>query len=544
MTAIRDVSYHINGSAIVSDISLSLDPSRKIGLVGPNGVGKSTLLKIWAGLIKPTHGTVQLDPGELVSYVPQDFAVTGHQTVIEYLKRRTGLYELEQVINTLTAEGIVLSMEQSGQLAASWDQIGVLGAYEFEGNLDQTLDHIGLPNTIVNRRLDELSGGQQVRIGLAGVLLSRFPVQLLDEPTNNLDLQGIKLLEEYVANSPASMVIVSHDRRFLDRTVTGIAELDAHSRQLTFYGIGYSAYREARANARAAQSDRYQNYLEEVQRLKSAIVVKTAATRSGGKPANDSDKLGYNHRTERGNTSDAGAARRLIKQLGRLPEVEQPPKDWDLQLQLTVSQRSGDQVVRITNASVSYPDFKLGPVTLGVDYGDRIAITGPNGSGKSTLVKIITGELSPETGTMRHGENVSIGLVEQNLGLVTGDRSVIDTFRHEVALDESDARTLIAKFGLSASHVNRSTKSLSPGERSRLMLAILMARGANLLILDEPTNHLDLEAQEELEAAVLQYPGTIIVVSHDREFLERIGIHRVLQVEDGCVTEGNSALIQ
>jgi len=247
-----------------------------------------------------------------------------------------------------------------------------------------------------------------VKIGLAGILLSRFDVLLLDEPTNNLDLEGLALLEEFVQISPASMLIVSHDRRFLDRTVSAVAEIDANTRELVLYGMGYAQYRESRAKALAAGSRQYSDYLDEVKRLQATVTRASKEVSRGAGRSSDNDKLSANHRAARGASSAAGDKRRAVKALERLTVVAQPPKSWELRLQLTAASRSGEQVLRLDECTVSYPgsDFRFGPASLEINSGQRVAIIGPNGSGKTTLAALMTGRISPETGRIRLGEGV------------------------------------------------------------------------------------------------------------------------------------------
>jgi ATPase subunit of ABC transporter with duplicated ATPase domains len=305
MITVKDATVRFGGATVVSDVSLSLSAGQKIGLVGPNGVGKSTLLKLIGGIIKPTSGSVQLSPGETVAYVPQDYALIGSEPVGEYLLRRAGLSELERTMLKFEQE----SPESAAAIQEYVDAMELyqsLGGYEYASNLAQVLAQLGLPESVLQRRISELSGGQQVKIGLASILLSRFGVLLLDEPTNNLDLHGLALLEHYVSTSPAAILVVSHDRRFLDKTVTAIAELDEHTRELALYGVGYAEYRQARATQMAAASRRYQDYLDEVARLQATVRAATGqVSRNGGSKRKDNDKLGANYRSERGNSSAA-----------------------------------------------------------------------------------------------------------------------------------------------------------------------------------------------------------------------------------------------
>ncbi|HEV2824437.1 MAG TPA: ATP-binding cassette domain-containing protein, partial [Actinomycetota bacterium] len=383
--------------------------------------------------------------------------------------------------------------------------------------------------------LARLSGGQRVKAGLAAILLARFDVLLLDAPTNNLDFDGLHRLERFLAGEERPVVLVSHDRAFLSAATTRIAELDLHSRRLGEYGGGYDAYVEERRRRRAQAYAGYDEARAERTRLEEAARQKRewAASRRGERRT-DNDKALAGRRKERA-TAGATRAKALERRLERLGDPEKPWEGWDLRLSLQAGRRSGEVVASLAGAVVRRGGFRLGPVDLELRWRDRLALTGRNGAGKSTLLGLLTGELRPEEGVVRLGSGVVVGHLGQDR--TPGPGALLEAVRERTELSVEAARSLLAKFDLGAEHLTRPEAALSPGERSRAGLAVLVAQGTNLLLLDEPTNHLDLDAIEELEQALQGYDGTLVVVSHDRRLLAGLRLDRRLEVVGGRVTE-------
>jgi ATPase subunit of ABC transporter with duplicated ATPase domains len=386
-----------------------------------------------------------------------------------------------------------------------------------------------------------LSGGQAARAGLAALLLARFDVFLLDEPTNDLDLAGLDRLETFVGGLRAGTVVVSHDREFLSRTVTRVVELDLAQQQVRSFGGGYAAYLEEREIARSHDREAFEQYadkrasLEERAREQRAWMEK--GVRNARRKATDNDKLGRRFRAET-SEKQAAKARQTERLIERLDVVEEPRKEWQLRMTIGAAPRAGAVVAVARGAVVRRGDFTLGPVDLQVDWRDRVAITGPNGSGKSTLLGLLLGRVEPDAGAATLGPGVLVGEVDQARDLFVGREPLADAFdAHTPDLSPADVRTLLAKFGLRSQHVLRSSDSLSPGERTRAALALLQARGVNLLVLDEPTNHLDLSAIEQLESALDSFDGTLLLVTHDRRMLASVRITRRVSVLDGVVRE-------
>jgi ATPase subunit of ABC transporter with duplicated ATPase domains len=386
-----------------------------------------------------------------------------------------------------------------------------------------------------------LSGGQAARAGLATLLASRYDVLLLDEPTNDLDLDGLARLEAFVGGLRAPAVIVSHDREFLARTVNRIVELDLAQQKVGVYQGGYQAYLDEREVARRHAREAYEQYSDTVsdltERARTQRNWMAAGVRNARRKAPDNDKIGRNLRSE---TSEKQAAkvRQSERRIERLEVVEEPRKEWQLRMTIAAAPRAGAVVATLRAAVVERGDFRLGPVDAQVDWADRIAITGANGSGKSTLLAALLGRLPLTSGSASLGAGVRVGEVDQVRGLFLGGQSLVEAFRAEVPTwSEPDVRTLLAKFGLTSVHATRPAASLSPGERTRAALALLQAREVNLLVLDEPTNHLDLPAIEQLESALDSFPGTLLLVTHDRRMLDTVRVTRRWAVADGQLTE-------
>jgi ATPase subunit of ABC transporter with duplicated ATPase domains len=374
---------------------------------------------------------------------------------------------------------------------------------------------------------------------MASLLLSRYDIFLLDEPTNDLDLDGLDRLERFVTGLRAGAVLVSHDREFLARTVNRVVELDLVQQQVNTYGGGYESYLEERATARRHAREEYEEYAETKASLEARSRMQRGwadkGVRNALRKSPDNDK---NLRAARVASSEkqAAKARQTDRLLERLEVVEEPRKEWELRMEIAAAPRSGSVVATLRGAVVRRGGFTLGPVDLQIDWADKVAITGANGAGKSTLLAALLGRLPLDDGNAALGHGVVVGEVDQARKLFFGDATLLDSFGAAVPeLAHAEVRTLLAKFGLAANHVLRPAVTLSPGERTRAALALLQARGVNLLVLDEPTNHLDLPAIEQLESALADYPGTLLLVTHDRRMLAAVQTTRRLEVVDGKV---------
>jgi ATPase subunit of ABC transporter with duplicated ATPase domains len=415
-----------------------------------------------------------------------------------------------------------------------------LGGADFEDRVDAVLAEVGL-SAAPATDMTALSGGQAARAALAALLLSRFDVYLLDEPTNDLDLDGLDRLERFVSNLRAGVVVVSHDREFLARTVTAVLELDLAQQRVSYFGGGYDAYLAEREVARRHAREAYEQFADKKaalgERARTQRDWMTVGVRNARRKMTDNDKIGRNARTET-SEKQAAKARQTQRMIERMDVVEEPRKEWQLHLQIAAAPRSGSVVAVLDKAVVRRGSFTLGPVSVQLDWADRVAITGANGSGKTTLLAALLERIALDSGRASLGAGVVVGEVDQARQLFIGDDTLVAVFERLVPeLVTADLRTLLAKFGLRADHVDRPCTSLSPGERTRAALALLQARGVNLLVLDEPTNHLDLPAIEQLESALADYQGTLLLVTHDRRMLAAVPTTRHWNLADGVLSQ-------
>jgi ATPase subunit of ABC transporter with duplicated ATPase domains len=539
--------------ALFEGLDLIVAPGDVIGLVGPNGAGKSTLLRILAGGVAPEHGTVTVSPPTAtIGYLPQEPDRRPGESVRAFLARRTGVAEAQRAFDAATERFSAGEPGADDEYAVALERWLALGAADLDERAEQVAADLGL-GVDLDQGMTSLSGGQAARANLAGLLLSRYDVFLLDEPTNDLDLDGLERLERFVRELRAPVVIVSHDREFLARTVNRVVELDLHQQRVNLYGGDYDAYLREREVARQHAREAYEEYAGKLADLGSRIQTQRAWADQGVRNARRSinDEPDKSIRRFRAESAEKQASKvrqseRAIERLER-DAVEEPRKEWELRMEIAVAPRSGTRTAVLREAVVRRGGFTLGPVDLEIAWADKVAITGPNGSGKSTLLGALLGRVPLDEGTASLGPGVVVGEVDQARGLFepSADRAqepLLDAFRvHAPDLAPEEVRTLLAKYGLKADHVLRPAATLSPGERTRAALALLQARGVNLLVLDEPTNHLDLPAIEQLESALDAYPGTLLLVTHDRRMLAAVHTNRRLRVEDGTVTEDRAA---
>ena len=555
---------------LFSGLDLVLAPGDVVGLVGANGAGKSTLLRILAGETAPEEGAVAVSPpAATVGHLPQEPDRRPGETVVAFLARRTGVADAQAAMDA-AAEALGAGAPGADDAyATALDRWLALGGADLDERAGAVADDVAL-GVALDMPMTALSGGQAARAGLAALLLSRYDVLLLDEPTNDLDLDGLERLERYVtglrrgpetaardggrgtgsvprsraSGSPA--VIVSHDREFLARTVNRIVELDLAQQQVGVYEGGYDSYLAERAVARRHAREAYEEYDDKRGALKDRAVMQrnwmAQGVRNARRKATDPDK---HVKAFRQQTSEkqAAKARQTERAIERLEVVDEPRKEWELRMTIAAAPRSGTVVASLSGAVVRRGSFTLGPIDARVDRADRVVITGANGSGKSTLLGALLGRLPLDEGSGGLGSSVQVGEIDQARGLFLGPEPLIRAFRDAVSnrpgndWSESDVRTLLAKFGLTGEHVPRPAASLSPGERTRAALALLQAREVNLLVLDEPTNHLDLPAIEQLEQALDAFPGTVLLVTHDRRMLESVRSTRRWVVEGGRLHE-------
>jgi ATPase subunit of ABC transporter with duplicated ATPase domains len=458
--AANNVTKAYGADVVLDAISVVVPPGARIGVIGPNGSGKSTLLRVLAGLELPDAGRVERRPPSLtVGYLPQDSSVP-------------------------TAN------------ATDW-------------RLRKAAARFGL-DVPLGRPAKELSGGELARAKLGALLVADHDVLLLDEPTNDLDFAGLDVLEHFVSETPNALVVVSHDRAFLEQAVERIVEFEGETRRVREFAGSWDEYERLRELGRRREAEAYARYVDERKRFTGLLHDRRGQARSAGKMAN-----------RRGTHAVMSKVRAAERRLGRLERADKPWQPWRLELELDAGRRAGEIVARLAGAVVERGGFRLGPVDLELRHGDRLAVVGRNGSGKTTLLRVLLGELELTAGNRHVGPGVRFGDLEQQRSQFNGPEPLLDAFRDRSGMSTGETRTLLAKFALGADEILRPSASLSPGERTRAGLALLSAQRVNALVLDEPTNHLDLEAIEELEAALEGYRGTVVLVTHDRRLLER-----------------------
>ncbi len=537
----KDLSGGHGHRTLFSNLSLTVAPGDVLGVVGANGAGKSTLLRILAGSDRPQEGTVSLAPADaFVGWLPQEHERTPGETVAAYIARRTGCAEATAEMET-AAEALGSGAPGSDDAySTAFDRWMASGAADLEERIPAVLAELGL-ETGHEALMTGLSGGQAARVALAALLLSRFDVVLLDEPTNDLDLEGLARLENFVQGLRGGAVLVSHDREFLARCVTRVVELDLAQNSVAVYDGGYDSFLEERAVAKRHARERYEEFANTkadlVARARTQREWSSQGVRNALKKNPDNDKNRRAANTE-SSEKQAQKVRQMESRIARLEEVDEPRKEWQLQFSIGSAPRSSSVVATLRDAVVRQGDFTLGPVNLQLNAGERIGITGPNGAGKSTLLRLLLGITDPDDGEATLGTSVAIGEIDQARGLLAGHLTLAAAV--ETVLSDwptAEVRTLLAKFGLKADHTSRTVDSLSPGERTRAALALLQARGVNLLVLDEPTNHLDLPAIEQLEQALDSYDGALLLVTHDRRLLENVRLDARWHVDNGQVTE-------
>ncbi|MHB1986412.1 MAG: ABC-F family ATP-binding cassette domain-containing protein [Acidimicrobiales bacterium] len=529
---------------ILVDVELTVGPEHRIGIIGPNGVGKTTLLQILAGLDTPDDGRVALSPDTAtVGYLAQEVEVSETEPLRARLGRLTGVFAAEKRLGDAAgalATGLPGAEEE---YSVALERYLALGAGDFEARTAEILDGLELPLRLLEVTTTGLSGGQRAKASLAVLLLSRFDLLLLDEPTNDLDFDGLDRLEAYLRNRSGGLVVVSHDRAFLDRIVTSVVEIDESSHRAVLYSGGFATYLQARETARRQAAEAYESYLDERDRLRGRERQQRqwavqGASRERRKPR-DNDKAQRDFRINR-TEKQASKVRITERALERLEVVERPHVPWRLDLDLASARRSGDVVARLEGAAVERGNWHLGPLDLELAWAERLAVLGANGSGKSTLIAALLGREVLSAGSVWVGPSVVIGEIGQGRERFVGTRTLIAEFLTATGATVPAGRSLLAKFGLTAAHVERQALSLSPGERTRAELALLMANGTNCLVLDEPTNHLDLPAIEQLEEALSAWQGTLVLVTHDRRLLETVTVTRRIELVDGQLSSDRS----
>jgi ATP-binding cassette subfamily F protein 3 len=514
-------TYSLN--PVLLDVTFSVNPGERVGLIGPNGCGKTTLFRILAGEETPDYGVVNFSPSNLrLGYLPQGFEPPAEVTIKALIQQITA--DPETLEPELTRLAMALA-ENPGQpdLQSAYDTIlRKMEQPSAIGQLSSTLAGLGLDQLPDEQLVSTLSGGQKTRLSLALVLLSDPQILLLDEPTNHLDIEMLEWLEDWLNQFRGAALIISHDRTFLERTVTRILDLNPESHTIRSYEGSYSDYIEQNLRERHKQWEQYRDQVTEIRRMKQDIVRlkeharKIEITTTSREPG-----------TRVFAKKAAKKAKSREKKLDRYTEseerVEKPKAGWQLKLEFEETARLGKQVLNLEDLSVGYPGYEplLSNINLNVQAGQRIAFTGANGSGKTTLLRVIAGQLPPLGGRATLGSSVKLGYMSQEQEVLDPRKNAVETIQSVASYNQTDTRNFLHYYLFSGDDPLRPIEQLSYGERARLMLARLVAQGCNFLLLDEPTNHLDISSRELFEQALNGFEGTVLAVVHDRYFIQR-----------------------
>ena len=526
----RSLAKSHGGLVVLEDVSITVGPGSRIGLLGPNGVGKSTLLRILAGVEHPDHGIVERTPvGMTVGLLDQE-PEGRDESLWAFLARRTGVGEAATAVE-IASGAMTEDIASIQRYTDALEHLDRLGGHDFEARAATVASELGFPG--LDASMDRLSGGQRTRAALAAIVLARFDVLLLDEPTNNLDANALERLERFVTGFSGGVVVVSHDRAFLDGTVNRFVELDPFTRRASEFAGSWSEYVADRERCRHQAQEAHDAALAERARLqhRAREIRGEAAAGVGRAKREDEPDKHIRFAKAAGAQAHAAGAARIERKLEKIDVPDAPRERWQLRMDLAPSTRGSDVVARLVETVIRRGTFQLGPLDLEIARGERVSLVGPNGAGKSTLLHAIAGDLPLTSGDRTIGPSVIPGLLDQDRDPFEPGEDLLAMVARTTGVVGAEARSLLAKFELGADDVRRPGNELSPGERTRATLAVLAAERTNLLLLDEPTNHLDLAAIEQLEHALIGYRGTFVIATHDRRLLQTIGITRTIGFE-------------
>ena len=504
---------------ILDEVSFLIGNDEKAALVGPNGSGKTTLLRLIAGMDEPDSGTINILPGTSIGYMRQDSELIGNEALLDEVSNASvDIKHLEKELRRLESAMSVTEGDEMNDLLAEYGEVQHeferLGGYSFDAEIKATLSGLGLGPDHWEKPVSVLSGGQKTRAALAKLLLQKPDVLLLDEPTNHLDIEATEWLEDFLRDFPGAVLIVSHDRYFLDRVVTKI--IDLHEACTRSYSGNYSSYVKQKEEVMRHMAENFDRQQQEVKKLE--------------------DFIARYHFGERHKEAESRK-----KKLAKMIRLRKPKAQDKIRVKIDSATTSGHIVMDIQDVGKSFGSQTLFTgLNLLVENGDRIAFVGPNGAGKTTLLRMILGDEEPSVGTISLGYGVDIGYFAQDLGDLDPDNTVLEEILEAEDLTSGAARSVLARFLFTGEDVFKSVAKLSGGERNRLILAKLMLQHPNVLVLDEPTNHLDIDSRQALDQAVQDFDGTVILTSHDRYLLNSVAT-RIVEINYGTarVYDGN-----
>jgi ATP-binding cassette subfamily F protein 3 len=521
MLQVHQISKSYGIHTILEKVTFSILPDDRVGLVGENGCGKSTLLRIIVQEEEPDQGTISMTLPDSLGYLPQGFDLALADTVGDFI--RSGIPGLGKTQAQIAALNVQMEHDHSIQTLQTYGEVlsryEALDGYARESEATAILDHLGLQDVSQAARMNELSSGQRTRVGLARLLIARPAILLLDEPTNHLDIDALEWLEGFLSGYRGAVLVVSHDRRFLDQTVHRILELDIEKHTLHEYPGGYSDYAESKAREVEKQWGAWKDQKAEIHRLEQDIrQTKEHALATERSTNNDHQRRIAKKVAQRAKSKE----KRLQRYLEGEKRVERPTASEKMRLKFAPKLRSGQVVISLTDIAKSYGGPCLfSDVEQTLKYGERVALVGPNGSGKTTLLRMIMGEVPVSRGEIIVGPSVRIGYMPQQQEVLDPGKSALDTIQNLVPMSESEIYNFLHYFLIYDDKVRQPTGLLSYGERARLLLARLVVSGANCLLLDEPINHLDIPSRQQFETALEGFPGSVLVSVHDRTFIEQ-----------------------
>ena len=507
------------GSKILDGLTFQVDTGERVGLLGPNGCGKTTLLRILTGVVDYDEGEVMIAPGKRLGLISQIPVYPQGYTVEDVIDTAfEPLHKMEEEMAALA--GRMADGETDPAILSRYDKLTAAfqagGGYETDTNKNKVCNGLSIPQTMREQPFDKLSGGEKTRVNLARLILEDTDILLLDEPTNHLDLRATEWLEEYLEKFKGTVLTVSHDRYFLDKVVDRVIEIQ--NGKAEFYSGNYSFYAVEKERRYEEKLRQYEKEQAKIQQLEKAAEQLRIWAYSG-------------------NDKTFKRAQSMEKRIEKMRVTDRPKKERKMQVRFGEREFRGDEVLTIKNLQKSFGERTLfSDVNLEVAGGERIALLGDNGTGKSTLIKILMGEEEPDSGKLRLGPTVKIGYLPQIIHFDHPERSLVDTMIYDLDCTAQTARNRLASFKFRGEDVFKSVSTLSGGEQSRLRLCMLMDSQINLLILDEPTNHLDIQSREWIEEAVEEYEGNLLFVSHDRYFIDRFAT-RIWMLEDGHITD-------
>ncbi len=540
MLNIYKINKSFGADTLLEDVSFVVNAGERVGLIGPNGCGKSTLLRIIAAEDSYDSGSVSVASGTTVGYLPQglpfDDSLTAGQVIRnglpEWEAARVSLASATSRMASLEGEALEYVLAEYGK---SLERFEAHGGYTVENRIEKLLRGLGLSENIIDRPVSELSGGQRTRIGLAAVLLAEPNLLLLDEPTNHLDIDALEWLESFLSDYPGGVLLASHDRVFLDRTVTRVVVIDPETHNSREYAGNYSYYAELAAQELSKNWQQWQDQQSEIKRLK-ADIHKTKMHAQSVELTTTSRQPNVRRYAKKVAKKALSREKKLNRYLDAEDRVGKPKKGWRMKLQFDEEIRSGQVVLDMENVTFGYENSTpvLNNAKFIIRYGERIALVGPNGSGKSTLIKLIANFLRVETGRIKIGSSVKLGYMPQEQETLPPDQTPLNYIRRTNPMSETEARNFLHNFLFEGDDALRQLTSLSFGERARLILAGLVTEGANFLVLDEPVNHLDIPSREQFETALDAFPGTVLAAVHDRAFIQNFAT-RVIRIDSGKI---------